>query len=193
MTGYHSPRERRRDPGEAPRRFAELPRVDDRNGQQRVQWCSVPCPVSGNPRSLMQSYLQAGHGLVLGRKDLVPGSDGAGVVECQIPRHFISRRRPPSTEPAATWRLSRNVSGENAFESQLLGGRHTVLLWVNGMSALFGLGSKSPKPGDTVLVQGTGGVSIAALQMAESAPRFLEIYRRIQPRRAPTALLHSMK
>lgn len=32
-------------------------------------------------------------------------------------------------------------------------------------NALFGLESKAPRPGDTVLVQGTGGVSIAALQV----------------------------
>lgn len=32
-------------------------------------------------------------------------------------------------------------------------------------NALFGLESKSPTPGDTVVVQGTGGVSIAALQV----------------------------
>jgi len=32
-------------------------------------------------------------------------------------------------------------------------------------NALFGLESKSPRVGDTVLVQGTGGVSIAALQV----------------------------
>lgn len=41
-------------------------------------------------------------------------------------------------------------------------------LSVSGLTAwnaLFGLESKSPKVGDTVLVQGTGGVSIAALQV----------------------------
>lgn len=32
-------------------------------------------------------------------------------------------------------------------------------------NALFGLECKAPRPGNTVLVQGTGGVSIAALQV----------------------------
>ena len=35
-------------------------------------------------------------------------------------------------------------------------------------SALYGLGSSALKPGDTVLTQGTGGVSIFALQVKSS-------------------------
>ena len=40
-------------------------------------------------------------------------------------------------------------------------------------NALFGLESKAPKKGDIVLVQGTGGVSIAALQVSYPFPLLL--------------------
>ncbi|KAJ5272408.1 hypothetical protein N7478_007533 [Penicillium angulare] len=38
--------------------------------------------------------------------------------------------------------------------------------WLTAWNALFGLESKKPGPGSFVLIQGTGGVSIAALQIA---------------------------
>ena len=41
---------------------------------------------------------------------------------------------------------------------------------ITAWNALYGLESKSLKPGDTVLTQGTGGVSLFALQVSYSAP-----------------------
>lgn len=38
-------------------------------------------------------------------------------------------------------------------------------------NALFGLSSRAPKKGDVVLVQGTGGVSVIALQVLSSPRR----------------------
>jgi NADPH:quinone reductase-like Zn-dependent oxidoreductase len=37
-------------------------------------------------------------------------------------------------------------------------------------NALYGIQSMAPKQGDTVLIQGTGGVSIAALQVRANHP-----------------------
>lgn len=138
-----------------------------------------------------------GHGLVLGKKDLVPGSDGAGVVEAvgsrvtafrvgdRVCTHLtcgLAEDDLPVFEDICAG-LGQTVDGTlrqyGVFHETSLvrmpsnvGFLEAATLSCSGLTAwnaLFGLGSKSPKPGDTVLVQGTGGVSIAALQFALAA------------------------
>jgi NADPH:quinone reductase-like Zn-dependent oxidoreductase len=141
--------------------------------------------------------LQGSAGLALGKKDLVPGSDGAGVVEaigskvtafrigdrvCTHLTYRLSETELPTFQDIGA-SLGQTVDGtlrqRGVFhESSLvmmpsnLTFMEAATLSCSGLTAwnaLFGLESRSPRPGDTVLVQGTGGVSIAALQVCQGS------------------------
>ena len=136
---------------------------------------------------------QGALGLPPSKADLVPGSDGAGIVQAVGPK---------VEEFAVGDRVCTHLTcglPENelpGFEDISLGLGHAVdgtlrqygvfhqtslvkmplnlsflqaaTLTCSGLTAwnaLFGLESKAPVAGSTVLVQGTGGVSIAALQV----------------------------
>lgn len=129
----------------------------------------------------------------MGKKDLVPGSDGAGVVEAvgskvtafcvgdHVCTHLtcgLSEADHPKFEDIGAG-LGQTVDGTLRkfgifHETSLvkmpsnLSFLEAATLSCSGLTAwnaLFGLESKSPRAGDTVVVQGTGGVSIAALQV----------------------------
>lgn len=124
---------------------------------------------------------------------MVPGSDGAGVVEAighnvtsfqvgdRVCTHLtvgLSEADFPNFADIVGG-LGQSVDGTlrqfGVFsETSLvkmpsnLGFLEAATLTCSGLTAwnaLFGLTGKSPVAGDTVLVQGTGGVSIAALQV----------------------------
>ncbi|KAF2473881.1 alcohol dehydrogenase [Lindgomyces ingoldianus] len=132
-----------------------------------------------------------------GVKDgVVPGSDGAGTVEAVGSR--VTRFKPGDkvvtlfsqghlggsldSHSIATG-LGGAVDGTlreyAAFDEQGLVHMPANLNWleastlscaaVTAWNALYGLESRALKPGDTVLTQGTGGVSIFALQFAKAA------------------------
>lgn len=132
--------------------------------------------------------------MTLGKKDPVPGSDGAGIVEgvgskvtsfrvgdkvCTHLTCGLSETALPSFGDISAG-LGQNVDGtlreHGVFHETSLVRMPTNLnfleaatLTCSGLTAwnaLFGIESRSPKPGDTVLIQGTGGVSIAALQVS---------------------------
>lgn len=137
--------------------------------------------------------IQSSMGLLLGKSNLVPGSDGAGIVEsvgsrvtkfhqgdhvCTHMTRGICDSEFPSFEDINAG-LGQTLDGTlrqyGVFhETSLinmpsnLDYRQAATLTCSGLTAwnaLFGLDSKGPGPGSTVLVQGTGGVSIAALQV----------------------------
>lgn len=139
------------------------------------------------------SIPQGGFGLVLGKKDLVPGSDGAGVVE-SVGSKITNFRKGDKVVAHLTYKLGDDEAAMlvNAAEGvgqavdgtlQQYGILHessivhmpsnlsfveAATLTCSGLTAwnaLFGLEGKGPKKGDVVVVQGTGGVSIAALQV----------------------------
>ncbi|KAK4942899.1 hypothetical protein LTR10_017475 [Elasticomyces elasticus] len=128
-----------------------------------------------NYRDLM--IAKGGPGLALGKKFLVPGSDGAGVVEAVGSKvaSFSVRQRVcthltcglaetdlPGFEDVGAG-LGQTVDG--TLRSYGVFHETSLVAW----NALFGLESKSPRAGDTIVVQGTGGVSIAALQLSLAA------------------------
>ncbi|PYH64475.1 zinc-dependent alcohol dehydrogenase family protein, partial [Aspergillus vadensis CBS 113365] len=132
------------------------------------------------------------------RPGVIPGSDGAGIVEAvgsnvsgfrlgdRVCTHLTSGL--PS-DKAASWNdvcefgLGHNYNGTLSsyavfHESSLvhmpanLDFLQASTLTCSGLTAwnaLFGVEGLKPKKGDWVLVQGTGGVSIAALQFALAA------------------------
>lgn len=132
--------------------------------------------------------------MVLGKKDLIPGSDGSGVVEAvgsnvvkfSVGDHVCAHLTSGLSETDAPLfqdicdglgqKLDGTLCQFGIFsESSLvkmpgnLNFLEAATLPCSGLTAwnaLFGLESKAPKLGDTVLVQGTGGVSIAALQVS---------------------------
>ncbi|KIV80826.1 hypothetical protein PV11_08302 [Exophiala sideris] len=148
-----------------------------------------------NYRDLM--IAKGGPGLALGKKFLVPGSDGAGVVEAvgskvaslsvgqRVCTHLtcgLAETDLPGFEDVGAG-LGQTVDGTlrsyGVFHETSLVGMPSNLnfleaatLSCSGLTAwnaLFGLESKSPRAGDTIVVQGTGGVSIAALQLSLAA------------------------
>ncbi|MCJ1232365.1 hypothetical protein MMC14_000317 [Varicellaria rhodocarpa] len=127
---------------------------------------------------------------------VVPCSDGAGVVEAA--GSGVTRFKPGDkvmtlfnqahlAGPLTPAQLATGVGGSidgtlreyGAFDEQglvampkSLDFKQASTLTCAGLtawSALYGLSSNALKPGDTVLTQGTGGVSIFALQFAKAA------------------------
>ncbi|KEF63055.1 uncharacterized protein A1O9_01031 [Exophiala aquamarina CBS 119918] len=148
-----------------------------------------------NYRDLM--IAKGGPRLVVGKKNLVGGSDGSGVVEAvgssvvtysvgdHVCTHLacgLSETDVPLFQDICHG-LGQNVDGTLCQfaifrESSLvkipgnLNFQEAATLTCSGLTAwnaLFGLEGKAPKPGDIVLVQGTGGLSIAALQFSLAA------------------------
>lgn len=132
--------------------------------------------------------------MALGKQNVVLGSDGAGIVEavgskvtavrvgdraCTHLTYGLSEADLPGFGDISAG-LGQAVDGTLRqfgifHETTLvkmpsnLNFLEAATLTCSGLTAwnaLFGLESKSPGPGDTVLVQGTGGVSIAALQVS---------------------------
>lgn len=135
------------------------------------------------------------------RPDVVPGSDGAGLVkrvggsvtEFKPGDRVVTHLAPRLTERSGDDELpvyadiceglgqvvdgtlrSAGVFPETALvrAPQSLSWSETATLTCSGLTAwnsLFGLKGREPGPGTWVLVQGTGGVSIAALQLAAAA------------------------
>ncbi|KAL8944340.1 MAG: hypothetical protein Q9216_000525 [Gyalolechia sp. 2 TL-2023] len=130
------------------------------------------------------------------KDSVVPGSDGAGTVEAVGPR--VTQFKPGDkvvtifnqahlAGPLNLDILNTGVGGVidgtlrqyGAFEENGLVHMPTTLDFkqsstlscaaVTAWNALYGLESKALKPGETVLTQGTGGVSIFALQFAKAA------------------------
>ncbi|KAL8830776.1 MAG: hypothetical protein Q9170_005581 [Blastenia crenularia] len=130
------------------------------------------------------------------RDGVVPGSDGAGTVEAVGPR--VSQFKPGDkvltlfnqghyAGPISFGIVNTGVGGVvdgtlrqyGAFEENGLVHMPTTIDFKQGSTlpcaaltawnGLYGLESKALKPGETVLTQGTGGVSIFALQFAKAA------------------------
>ena len=126
---------------------------------------------------------------------MVPGSDGAGVVEAVGSR--VTRFKPGDKvvslftqgylagsmdDKLKKTALGGGVNGTlrqyGAFDEQNVVAMPSTLNFqeastltcagVTAWNALYGLEGRTLKPGDTVLTQGTGGVSIFALQVRNS-------------------------
>lgn len=169
-------------------------------------------PLLGRPslitKVLIFRYFQGGPGLDLGKKDLVPGSDGAGVVEAvgskvtifrvgdRVCTHLTSglaEDELPRFEDIGAG-LGQTVDGTlrqyGIFHETALVKMpsHLTLLeaatlpcsGLTAWNALFGLESRAPRTGATVLVQGTGGVSIAALQVRSTYSTSLILFNRMR-------------
>ncbi|KAL9035681.1 MAG: hypothetical protein Q9214_006469 [Letrouitia sp. 1 TL-2023] len=135
--------------------------------------------------------------LAITKKDnVVPGSDGAGTVESvgyRVTRfkpgdkvvtlfnttHIAGPINAASRGTGLGGVLDGTLRQYGAFEEQALVPMPLSLDFkqasalpcaaLTAWNSLYGLESKSLKPGDTVLTQGTGGVSIFALQFAKAA------------------------
>ncbi|KAL8956081.1 MAG: hypothetical protein Q9183_006421, partial [Haloplaca sp. 2 TL-2023] len=130
------------------------------------------------------------------KDNVVPGSDGAGTVEAvgsrvqqfkkgdKVLTLFNQGHQAGSINPAIVGTglggaLDGTLRQYGAFEETGLVHMPSTLDFKQGSTlpcaavtawnGLYGLESKAVKPGDTVLTQGTGGVSIFALQFAKAA------------------------
>ena len=128
-------------------------------------------------------------------KDVVPGSDGAGIVkevgskvkDLKVGEHVVTHLAPteddnalPPSMAEISAGLGHGINGTlqeygHFHQTALIKAPHNLdfaraaTLTCSGLTAwnaLFGLAGREVKKGDWVLVQGTGGVSIAALQFA---------------------------
>lgn len=132
--------------------------------------------------------------VTLNKDDLVPASDGAGVVEAVGTKvtsfhrgdHVVTHLTVELAEtalpsfPDICAGLGHRADGtlreygvfhetslmKMPAELSFLEAATLTCSGLTAWNALFGLESKAPKARDTVLVQGTGGVSIAALQVS---------------------------
>ncbi|KAF2265819.1 alcohol dehydrogenase [Lojkania enalia] len=132
-----------------------------------------------------------------GVKDsVVPGSDGAGTVEAVGSRvtrfkpgdkvvtlfnqgHIAGSLTPQTIATGLGGTLDGTLREYATFDEQGLVFMPSNLNWLEASTlscaaltawnALYGLETRALKPGDTVLTQGTGGVSIFALQFAKAA------------------------
>ena len=146
-----------------------------------------------NYRDIM--IAEGGVGLSLGKDDLVPGSDGAGTVEAvgsrtttfkvgdNVCAHLTKGLAEDDTpvfgdiSAGLGQTADGTLSTHGIFHETSLVKMPSTLTFIEAATltcsgltawnALFGLADKAPKPGDTVVVQGTGGVSIAALQVRD--------------------------
>jgi len=127
---------------------------------------------------------------------VIPGSDGAGTVEAVGKRvtrfkagdkvvtlfnqgHLAGSLNAQSLKSGVGGVVDGTLRQYGAFDEQGLVHMPENLNWLEGSTlscaaltawnGLYGLESKALKQGDTVLTQGTGGVSIFALQFAKSA------------------------
>jgi len=127
---------------------------------------------------------------------IVPGSDGAGTVEAigaHVTRfkvgdrvatlfnqgHLAGSLDATSIDTGLGSLVNGTLRQYGAFDEQGLVHVPESLNWLEASTlscaaltawnALYGLESRALKPGDTVLTQGTGGVSIFAVQFAKAA------------------------
>jgi NADPH:quinone reductase-like Zn-dependent oxidoreductase len=127
---------------------------------------------------------------------VIPGSDGAGVVEAVGDRvtrfkpgdkvvtlftqtHFAGSLSPKDISNGLGGALDGTLREYGAFDEQGLVAMPTNLNFqeastlscapVTAWNALYGLEGRALKPGQWVLTQGTGGVSVSALQFAKAA------------------------
>ncbi|KAL6884416.1 NAD(P)-binding protein [Trichoderma evansii] len=132
-----------------------------------------------NYREIMLASPNSTHGPI--RTPLVPGCDGAGIVKAvgsSVQSYHIGHIGDRVvTYPAPKVVESR---GDRAYATisdvpyipNSLGWLSAVTLtcnWTTAWNVLFGLEGRAVKPGTWALVQGTGGVSIATLQLAIAA------------------------
>ncbi|MCJ1291161.1 hypothetical protein MMC34_002704 [Xylographa carneopallida] len=130
------------------------------------------------------------------KSSVVPGSDGAGTVEAVgsgVTRfkkgdkvltlfnqgHLAGSLTPTTIATGVGGVVDGTLRQYGAFDEQGLVAMPETLDFQQGSTltcaaltawnALYGLESSSLKPGETVLTQGTGGVSIFALQFAKAA------------------------
>ncbi|OJJ51829.1 hypothetical protein ASPZODRAFT_56112 [Penicilliopsis zonata CBS 506.65] len=153
------------------------------------------CAASLNYRELLVS--KGGPGLALGKDRIVPGSDGAGIVQAvgsKVTGFSVGDRvcthltyKLPAEQQPRFLDISAGIgNGQDGTlrESGVFHQSSLVQMPANltfleaatlscsgltAWNALFGLPGRGAAPGTTVLVQGTGGVSIAALQLAAAA------------------------
>lgn len=167
------------------------------------------------------SWYQGQHGLSI-KPGVVPGSDGAGVVEAvgskvsafkpgdSVCTHMTSRMAvdEPATFADIGTGLGQQLDGTlrqyGVFHESSLVKMPSNLSFLEAATltcsaltawnALFGLEGKTVKKGDVVLVQGSGGVSISALQVCQVGSHFchssqyllcLTIYRSSLSEQAP--------
>ncbi|MCJ1316180.1 hypothetical protein MMC15_001500 [Xylographa vitiligo] len=130
------------------------------------------------------------------KPSVVPGSDGAGTVEAVgsgVTRfkkgdkvltlfnqgHLAGSLTPANVATGVGGMVDGTLRQYGAYDEQGLvampetldfqQGSTLTCAAVTAWNALYGLESSSLKPGDTVLTQGTGGVSIFGLQFAKAA------------------------
>ncbi|KAI1413273.1 zinc-binding dehydrogenase [Hypoxylon sp. FL1857] len=97
---------------------------------------------------------------------VVPGSDGAGVV-LAVGKN-VTRFQPGDKVITVIYPQLVGGSFTNGMTRYGLGASVDGCAGVTAWNALFGLPGKQVSPGDWVLTQGTGGVSISALQFAKA-------------------------
>lgn len=149
----------------------------------------MSCPPTQHPRL---TTIQGAHSLTI-TPNVVTASDGAGVVQSVGPKvqtfqsgdkvctYMVPQK--PETEPVTfadvSTGLGQQVDGTlrpfGVFHETALVKMPSSLSFIEASTltcagltawnALFGLESRAPKKGDVVLVQGTGGVSVIALQV----------------------------
>jgi len=166
---------------------AEVPQLGDKDVLVKIHGASL------NYRDLIIPKGQYPFGV---KDGVVPGSDGAGTVEAVGSRvtrfkpgdkvvtlfnqgHLAGSLTPRDLATGLGGVMDGTLREYAAFDEQGLVAMPSNLNFLEGSTlscaaltawnALYGLESRALKPGDTVLTQGTGGVSIFALQFAKAA------------------------
>lgn len=156
---------------------------------------SFQCPPNHAVGQHPTNSVQGEPALPYFRPGVIPGSDGAGIIEAvganvsefrpgdRVCTHLtsgLSASKPATMIDICESGLGHNINGTLCsygvfHESSLvpmpahLDFLQASTLTCSGLTAwnaLFGIDSLKPKKGDWVLIQGTGGVSIAALQVS---------------------------
>ncbi|RAL12802.1 zinc-dependent alcohol dehydrogenase family protein [Aspergillus homomorphus CBS 101889] len=165
-----------------------VPSLGDHDVLVRIHAASL------NHRDL--AIAKGAHSLVI-HPHVVAASDGAGIVERvgpqvqglqpgdQVCTYMVPNK--PADEPVTFADISRGLGQQvdGTLRRQAIFDESALVKMPSGLSfleastltcaaltawnALFGLASRAPKKGDVVLVQGTGGVSVIALQFALAA------------------------
>ncbi|KAI1623610.1 alcohol dehydrogenase [Exophiala viscosa] len=132
-----------------------------------------------------QDHAQGGPGLTMGKKRLVLGSDGAGVVGADSKSLLFTwdtEADLPGVDDVGAC-LGQTVDGTlrqyGVFHEKSLVSMPSNLTFLEAATlscsgltawnALFGLEGTLPRTGGTIVVQGAGGASIAALQFSLAA------------------------
>ncbi|KAI0149838.1 zinc-containing alcohol dehydrogenase [Hypoxylon sp. NC0597] len=170
--------------------------VVGQNGLESLQFTEKPVPQLGDSQVLFRDIVVTQGKFPWDSKPgVVPGSDGAGIVLAV--GKYVTRFQPGDkvitviypqliggsfTNDKLRYGLGASVDGTlrsvGAFDEQALVSMPEGLTFteaatltcagVTAWNALFGLSGKQVSAGDWVLTQGTGGVSIFALQFAKA-------------------------